>query len=55
MKFETLMLILFVFVLFKVWAIKIKKTVRKLVASDGFHSETKEIIKIILLTELDRS
>ena len=41
MKLKTLMLILFILILFKIRAIKIKKTVTQLVAGDGFHTQTK--------------
>jgi hypothetical protein len=40
MKLESVVLILFVFVLLEVWAIKVKQAMAQLVTSHSFHFET---------------
>jgi hypothetical protein len=51
MKFKALMLILFIFILLKIWAIKVKKAMTKLVAGDGLDPQTiNNEIEISLLT-----
>ena len=50
MKLKALMLIFLIFILLKIWAVKIEQTVAKFVACYRFNSQTKKYKLLELLT-----